>query len=68
MAQNTEPAGPLLLKPEAVAQRLSFGRSKTYALLRRGEIKSYLVGGSRRVKASDVELFVENLPSERHAP
>jgi excisionase family DNA binding protein len=59
MASNTD--RPLLIKVESVAEKLQFGRSKTYALLREGVIPSVLVGGSRRVRARDLEKYVEGL-------
>lgn len=61
MADHIDSVAPLLLKPEAVAKRLQFGRSKTYQLMREGAIPSVLIGGSRRVRARDLERFVERL-------
>ena len=63
MADQTRqtPIQPLLLKPEAVASALSWGRSKTYRLLREGVIPSVKVMGSRRVRVADLEAYVESL-------
>ena len=59
ITDSTIPA--LLLTPEQVATALSWGRSKTYQLLARGEIPSVLVGSSRRVRVSDLEAYVDGL-------
>ena len=54
----------LLLTPEAVSKALGWGRSKTYQLLRRGEIPSVMVHGSRRVRVSDLKAYVDGLATD----
>lgn len=51
----------LLLKVSEAARRIGLGRSFTYQLIRRGELRSVKIGGSRRVAVADVEEFVLRL-------
>jgi excisionase family DNA binding protein len=44
-----------------VAQYLGIGRSKVYELLYKGELKSVKIGGSRRVRYSDLGEYVRYL-------
>jgi excisionase family DNA binding protein len=44
-----------------VARLLGVGRSKVYDLLYRGELKSVKIGGSRRVRYSDLGEFIRYL-------
>ncbi len=53
--------GPVLLKPEDVANLLQVSRTKVYDLIRVGSLRSVKVGGSRRVTASAVADFVAEL-------
>lgn len=50
-----------LLDIPTVAHRLSIGRSLVYELIRRGELPSVRVNSSRRVRAADLEAYVERL-------
>ena len=47
-----------------VAQFLGIGRSKVYELLYKGELKSVKIGGSRRIRYSDLGEYVRYLDDE----
>jgi excisionase family DNA binding protein len=51
----------LLLTVSEAASLLSLGRSKTYELVRAGVIPSVRITGSRRIKASDLIVYVAGL-------
>ena len=51
----------LLLTVTEAASLLSLGRSKTYELVRAGVIPSVRITGSRRIKVSDLLLYVAAL-------
>ena len=51
----------LLLTVAEAASRLSLGRSKTYELVRAGVIPSVRITGSRRIKFSDLLVYVAAL-------
>ncbi|GAC1330980.1 MAG: hypothetical protein NVSMB13_19160 [Mycobacteriales bacterium] len=53
--------GQLLLRPDEAAALLRASRSKVYELMRRGEIVSVLIGGSRRVPRAALISYVEAL-------
>jgi len=48
-------SSPVLLKPALVAQLLCCGRTTVYSLIRRGAIRSVVVGGLLRVPRSEIE-------------
>lgn len=50
-----------LLDIPTVCERLSLSRTKVYELLSRGAIKSVHIDGSRRIRARDLEEYVERL-------
>lgn len=56
----------LLLTPEEAATTLGISRSKLYVLLRRGDITSVRIDGSRRIPSTELTSFVDGL--ERHWP
>jgi len=58
----------LLLRPEEAARELGIGRSKTYDLLRRGEIPSIRIGRSVRVHASKLREWIERQTSLNDSP
>ena len=66
-SENERLKGPLctselrLLTVVEVARVLSIGRSKVYELLYAGELKSVKIGGSRRVRYSDLGDYVRCL-------
>jgi excisionase family DNA binding protein len=51
----------LLLRVEEAAQVLSVGRTRVYALIGSGELRSVKIGGSRRVPAAVLREYVERL-------
>ncbi len=55
----------LLLTPEEAAEELRIGRSRMYDMLRRGEVLSVKVGGSRRVPFEALQEFVDRLIDEQ---
>lgn len=55
----------LMLTPEEAAAELRIGRSRVYDLIRRGELLSVMIGGSRRVVSDSVRAYVERLVSEQ---
>jgi excisionase family DNA binding protein len=48
----------LLLKIEDAADALSLGRSKTYELIQRGELRTVKIGRATRVPAEAIREFV----------
>jgi excisionase family DNA binding protein len=62
-----ENVGPLsnwelqLFSVVEVSEFLGLGRSKVYELLYSGELKSVKIGGSRRIRYSDLGEFVRYL-------
>jgi excisionase family DNA binding protein len=61
----TMPPAPLLLSVEEAAAQLRIGRSRMFDLIRRGEVLSVKVGGSRRVPYDSVKTYVDRLISEQ---
>ena len=59
---------PLLLSVEEGAAQLRIGRSRMFDLIRRGEVLSVKVGGSRRIPYDSLRAYVDRLPSRRPAP
>jgi putative molybdopterin biosynthesis protein len=43
-----------------IQRRLSIGRTKSYELVTKGELPAIRVGRSLRVRAQDLERFVQN--------
>jgi excisionase family DNA binding protein len=65
---ETAPTAEQLLRVEEVAaHRLHIGRTVVYDLIRRGEIRSVLIGKSRRVPASAVDEYITRLLVEQSA-
>ena len=56
-----------LLNVEQAAQLLGLGRSKTYQLILRGELKSLKIGRSRRVPVDAIEDFIAELMRKAEA-
>lgn len=51
----------ILLTIQETARRIGLGRTFTYDLIRRGELRSVKIGVARRVAVADIEDFVERL-------
>lgn len=62
--QSIAPVTPLLLTPEETADTLRVSRSKVYALIRSGALRSVKIGGSRRISATALSEFIEDLNAE----
>ena len=66
-SETTENVGPLsnwdlqLYSVIEVAEFLGLGRSKVYELIYSGELKSVKIGGSRRIRYSDLGEYVRYL-------
>jgi excisionase family DNA binding protein len=52
---------PLLVTAEQAARSLSICRTKVYELLRNGELESVRIGTSRRIPASALDEYVDQL-------
>lgn len=57
----------VLLTVEEAAKRLHIGRTKTYSLVRSGEIGSVQIGRLRRVPAEEVDAYAARLISDQSA-
>ncbi|MET8865835.1 helix-turn-helix domain-containing protein [Nonomuraea sp. NPDC004580] len=55
---------PLLYKPEEAAVQLRISRTKVYALLRSGAIRSVKIDGCRRIPAAALTEFIEQLEGQ----
>ena len=53
----------LLMKVPEVARRLSLSRAKVYELIGAGVLISVKIDGCRRVRATDLQAYVDSLPS-----
>lgn len=56
---------PLLFTPEETADRIRLGRTKTFELIRTGQIESVQIGRLRRVPADAIDSFVARLRAEQ---
>ncbi len=54
----------LLLRVGEAAEALSLSRAKVYELINSGSLLSVRVDGARRIKAADLEAFVNSLGEE----
>lgn len=50
-----------MLKVSDVAERLAIGRARVYELMADGSLLSVKIGGSRRIRAGDLQAFVASL-------
>ena len=62
MTTTIPPLADPLLKVNEVARALRKSRATTYQLLRAGDLRSVKIGGSRRVRQSDLDAYVAKLP------
>ena len=51
----------MLLRVPEVAAQLSLSRGKVYELIRSGALTSVRIDGARRVRARDLDAFVQSL-------
>jgi excisionase family DNA binding protein len=61
---NEVPHIPVLITPEAAAERLSISRTRIYELISAGIIESVKIGRLRRLRPQDLEAFVARLSEE----
>jgi excisionase family DNA binding protein len=61
MAYINDPRVPALLSVTDAARVLGIGRSKAYELIKRGDIPSVRIDGSRRVRVRDLEAYIAAL-------
>jgi excisionase family DNA binding protein len=68
---NTEASIPqpipirVLLTVEEAAERLHIGKTKTYALVKTGEIESVLIGRLRRIHIDAINSYTARLASQQ---
>jgi excisionase family DNA binding protein len=55
---------PLLVRAEEAARLLGISRTRTYEMLRKGELRSVRLGRARRVRLADIEALVEKLAGD----
>lgn len=53
--------GPALMTVQEAARVLRLSRSKVYQIVARGDLPSVRIDGSRRVKARDLERYIDQL-------
>jgi excisionase family DNA binding protein len=63
-ASNSEAVARLLYRVTDVAEALSLSRAKVYELITSGALRSVRIDGARRIRAADLEAFVESLGRE----
>lgn len=61
---NNEPVARLLYRVTEVAEALGLSRAKVYELITSGALRSVRIDGARRIRAADLEVFVESLGRE----
>lgn len=64
---TNQTTGRSLLTVEAAARQLSIGRTTMYALIKAGHITTVRVGQLRRVPASSLAAYVDQLTTEQAA-
>lgn len=55
----------VLLTVEEAAERLHIGKTKTYALVKAGEIESVLIGRLRRIHIEAIDSYTARLASQQ---
>lgn len=55
----------VLLTVEEAAERLHIGKTKTYALVKTGEIESVLIGRLRRIHIDAINAYAARLTAEQ---
>lgn len=55
----------VLLTVEEAAERLHIGKTKTYALVKAGEIESVLIGRLRRIHVNAVDAYAARLIAQQ---
>lgn len=65
MSARSEAQPQRLLKVEQAAARAAVGRTRMFALIKSGEIKSVKIGRSRRIPIEALDAYVEQLMDEQ---
>jgi excisionase family DNA binding protein len=65
--QEVSSQGQVLISVEVAAGRLQISRTRAWALVMRGELKSVKIGRSRRVVATSLNEYVLKLLDEEKA-
>ena len=60
MISNETNRSEYLMSPEELAKFLGLGRTRTYELLSAGAIPSVRIGQLRKIRRTDVDMFVES--------
>jgi excisionase family DNA binding protein len=63
-ANNSGPVARLLYRVTDAADALSLSRAKVYELITSGALRSVRIDGASRIRAADLEAFVESLGNE----
>lgn len=63
--QRANPRTRVLLTVEEAADQLGIGKTKTYALVRTGELESVLIGRLRRIHVDAVAAFAARLVADQ---
>ncbi|MCB9985029.1 MAG: helix-turn-helix domain-containing protein [Micavibrio sp.] len=66
MKENKMITEELISKDEARKALGGIGNTKFYQLLNAGEIQAVKIGKSLRVRRSEIERFIKNLPSYKN--
>ncbi|MCE9557487.1 MAG: helix-turn-helix domain-containing protein [Armatimonadetes bacterium] len=61
---NSIPPTRTLLRISDVVDELSLSRTKVYELMSSGLLNSVRIGSSRRIRRSDLDLFVNSLSAD----
>ena len=57
-------SNPLLIPVGEAAKRLGIGRTLLYRLLESGDLPSLRIGRCRRVRVTDLDLFIDRLAGQ----
>ena len=68
-AQDTTPprgTPRVMLTVEQAADALGIGRTTVFALIKSGELRSLLIGRSRRIPLDEIEAYSARLTAQQH--
>lgn len=68
MDDQNHPRPRLLLRVQEAAALLGLSRSRTYELLRDGQLSAVKIGNATRIPATEVERLVREAPPARFRP
>ncbi len=66
-AQTRTPPDRVLLTVEEAAERLHIGKTKTYALVKSGELQSVLIGRLRRIHVDAISDYAARLVANQQS-